>query len=173
MKNHLIYWGNIIIPCVSIICGYYYFKTREDFIPNPVPRLTLTGFYTLCQTTTVVFLLVQVFFALNGFFVYNNGHRFKEPFYRNYILLIVVLINFTADIFYFFKTESLKEFLGLVPIPKNAAGVLVAITLGFCIVSYLFNWWVETKKYEEKAFAEEYPNEQLSLSQSGGNKIQN
>lgn len=77
MKNHLIYWGNIIIPSLAIICGYFYFKMRTDFVFNPVPRLTPDGFYTLCQTTTIVFLLVQVPFALNGFFIYNIGHKFK------------------------------------------------------------------------------------------------
>jgi len=142
MKNHLIYWGNIIIPSLSIICGYFYFRMRGDFVYNPVPRLTADGFYTLCQTTTIVFLLVQVPFALNGFFLYNNGRKFKEPFYKNYILLIVVILNCIADIFFFFKTESLKDFLGLVPIANDSGGVLVGITIGFCIVSYLFNWWV-------------------------------
>jgi magnesium-transporting ATPase (P-type) len=142
MKNHLIYWGNIIIPSLSIICGYFYFRMRDDFVYNPVPRLTVDGFYTLCQTTTIVFLLVQVPFALNGFFLYNNGRKFKEPFYRNYILLIVVILNCAADIFFFFKTESLRDFLGLVPIGKDSGGVLIVITIGFCIISYLFNWWV-------------------------------
>jgi len=36
----------------------------------------------------------------------------------------------------------LKGFLGLVPIPNDATGVLVAITLGFYVVSLLFNYWV-------------------------------
>lgn len=77
VKNHLIYWGNIIIPSLSIICGFLYFRSRDDYLSNPVPRLTLTGFFTLCQNTTVVFLLVQIPFALNAFFCYNNGPRFK------------------------------------------------------------------------------------------------
>lgn len=142
VKNHLIYWGNIIIPCVSIICGFFYMKSRSDYIPNPVQRLTLTGFFTLCQNATVVFLLVQIPFALNGFFIYNNGVRFKEPIYKNYILSVVILLNFIADVIYFFITPSLKGFLGLVPISKDAGGALLGITLGFCIVSLLFNWWV-------------------------------
>lgn len=142
IKNHLIYWGNIIIPSLAIICGYFYFRMRSDFEVNPVPRLTLDGFYTLCQTTTVVFLLVQIPFAINGFLLYNNGKMFKEPFYKNYILLAVVLLNLVADVFFFFKTDSLKGFLGLVPIPKDSSGVLLAIVIGFCIVGFLFNWWV-------------------------------
>ena len=77
---------------------------RDDFVFNPVPRLTMDGFYTLCQTTTIVFLLVQVPFAMNSFFLYNNGHKFKQPFYRNYVLLAIVLLNVAADIFFFFKT---------------------------------------------------------------------
>ncbi len=151
LKNHLVYWGNVIIPSLSIICGYFYFRMRDDFVFNPVPRLTPEGFYTLCQTTTIVFLLVQVPFALNIFFLYNNGHKFKEPFYKNYVLSIIVLVNLAADIFFFFKTESLKGFLGLVPITKDASGVLVAITGGFCVVSLLFNWWVSSRNYELKA----------------------
>lgn len=126
-----------------------------------MPKLTPEGFYTLCQTTTIVFLLVQVPFALNSFFLYNNGQKFKEPFYRNYVLVVIVALNCAADIFFFFKTESLKGFLGLVPIGKESGGVLIAISVGFCVVSLLFNWWVSSRNYELKAFNEEYPGENI------------
>ena len=67
----------------------------------------------------------------------------------------------------------MKGFLGLVPIAKDSSGVLVAITAGFCIVSFLFNWWVSSRNYELKAFVEEYPGENLEILTQASNKIRN
>ncbi len=48
-----------------------------------MPKVTTNGFYTHCHTNTVIFLLVQIPFAINGFLLYNVGKKFKESFYKN------------------------------------------------------------------------------------------
>ena len=62
--------------------------------------------------------MVQLPFAFNGFLIYNHGYKFKQPFYKNITLLLIVLINLAADITYFFKTDSIGKSLGLVPISQ-------------------------------------------------------
>jgi hypothetical protein len=67
----------------------------------------------------------------------------------------------------------LKGFLGLVAIAKDSSEVLVAITAGFCIVSFLFKWWESSTNYELKAFVEEYPGENIEIVTEASNKIRN
>jgi magnesium-transporting ATPase (P-type) len=141
LKNHLAYWGNIIIPVAGLCFGYFYYIRTDEFIPNPLPVLTKLGFYTLCQSTTVVFLLIQLPFALNAFFLHSSK-PFKQKIYDNWVLLAIIVVNLIADVVYFFICKNGIKALGLVPISVKQGGILLAITVTFLIISYFYNWWI-------------------------------
>ena len=31
LHNHLIYWGNVLIPIAGVIGGYYFYKSTDEF----------------------------------------------------------------------------------------------------------------------------------------------
>lgn len=141
LKNHLVYWGNIIIPVAGLCFGYFYYIRTDQFIPNPKPRLTLVGFFSLCQSTTVVFLLIQLPFALNAFFLHNSK-PFKQKIYENWVLITIIVGNFIADVIYFLVCNKGIKALNLVPISVKQGGILLVITVAFLIISYFYNWWI-------------------------------
>ena len=77
LHNHLIFWGNMIIPLIGVVCGYFYFFETDEYIPNPDPSAgVLKGFNSKTHTATIVLLMVLLPFNFNALFIYS-GYPWK------------------------------------------------------------------------------------------------
>lgn len=115
LKNHLTYWGNVIIPIAGLCFGFFYYRSTDEYTPSPVQTLTLAGYYFLCQNTTVVFLLIQLPFTLNAFFLHNSK-PFKQKIYDNWIMVVIIIGNIIADVIFFLVDYNGIPAINLVPI---------------------------------------------------------
>lgn len=98
--NTLRFWGSSIIATMGFVGGYFYFKSTPVFKPNPNPVVDKV-WYTVTYSDTCIFLCMLWPFAVYSFIFYI-GKPWKEPIYKNYILLLLILINigFTVTLFY-------------------------------------------------------------------------
>jgi hypothetical protein len=115
LRNHLIYWANVIIPTVGLVLGFIYFKTTDSYIPNPSPFVTLQGYPFFCTINTIVFLMHNLPDIINVFSIYSSD-PFKCPFYKNIPLLVLFALNIVAAVVFFFITPSLSNSLQMMPL---------------------------------------------------------
>lgn len=73
--NHLIYWGNVIIPTMGMVAAYLYYTTTTDFVANPKRAVTDAGYSFVNKSNAIVFLIIEIPFVWNCIFIYTS-----EPF---------------------------------------------------------------------------------------------
>lgn len=70
-------------------------------------------------------------------FIYRSN-PWKQPFYKNILLLILFIFNFIQTFFLFFGTRYLG-FLKAVEIPIKEAGISLSIIMGVMVIDVIFN----------------------------------
>jgi len=73
-KNHIIYWVNVILPTAGFVGGYFYLTNSSSFVPNSLKLVDAKqGYLGLkCQTSTIVWLMINLPLVANAFAVYNS-----------------------------------------------------------------------------------------------------
>lgn len=161
LHNHLIYWGNVIIPTGGICGAYYYFHSTSEFASNPNPSITIAnGFNSQNYSATLIFLLVLVICAFNALFLYSSA-PWKQRFYRNILFTILFLFNTSLSILFFFITKNLVTAFEMVEISIANAGICLGIMMGCVVLSFLYNQLIRSFKLDHKIlnteFDESYP----------------
>ena len=147
--NHLRYWGNVIIPSVGLVAGYFYLINSENFVPNENPVVTEAGFSTLNQSATMMLLMVLIPFTFNGLFLYISK-PWKVKIYKNYPLFILILLNLISSIMLFYLTPYMTEAFFTVVIDSTTASICLAIMGVATGVAYLFNQIVDQFEQHER-----------------------
>jgi cation-transporting ATPase 13A3/4/5 len=140
LENHIIYWANIIFPTAGFCAAYFYFYNSPAYIPNPLQVVSaLKGYLGVkCTTTTILWLMINIPFILNAFFIYNS-FPFKCGFFSNILLMVLFVANLIPAIVFFFVTGLVTSGLALVSIPNEQTGGVLGILSIFMVASLLFN----------------------------------
>jgi len=103
LENHIIYWANIFFPTIAFVAGYFYLIKTDKFAGNLNQNVTMASGYIgiKCHTSTIVWLMINLPFIANAFFIYNSK-PFKCSFHKNIPLLITTIVNLAAAIAFFF-----------------------------------------------------------------------
>ena len=145
------FWGNAIITSAAFVAVYQYLSNSSVFIPNPTPIVTFeNGYNGETQSATLLFITNIPVFLFMGIFIFRSD-PWKEPFYRNILLLILFILNFIQMFLLFFGTRYLT-FLKAIEIPNKEAGICLAIALGIMGLDGLFNFIVERQAFHEKEY---------------------
>ena len=117
LHNHLIFWGNLLIPYGGVLGAWFYFYGLPDYIPNPKTdvRIANGGFNSKNSSTTLLFILVILTVASNAFIVYRSK-PWRERFYKNYLFTILITINFSLALIFAFTTKQLENAFDFQPI---------------------------------------------------------
>lgn len=67
------------------------------------------------------------------------GFPWKQPVYRNYILLFLIIINSVISIVINYVHDKLAKVLGFVIIPFGIVSVMLGISIGATILGFLYN----------------------------------
>lgn len=105
LENQLLTWGNIIIIYLGVICGFFYIRNHPHYIPNPKPHHRLIeGYNAECQLVTAIFLMLSVPIAASAILIYKSD-PWKNPIYRNIVLMIWLAVDFIVIIVLFIMNE--------------------------------------------------------------------
>lgn len=96
LHNHLMFWGNLIIPFIGVLGSWFYYKSTPEYIPNPKPSISIGGaFNSKNHCTTLIFILVILTSVCNGLILYKSK-PWRERFFRNYLYTLLILSNFAT-----------------------------------------------------------------------------
>lgn len=135
--NQVRFWGSLIIATAGLTAGYFYFLTAPEYTPNPNP-VADTNWNTVTHTATVHFLLMlppSVIYA----YIFYISDPWKLPIYRNYLLSILIILNIGATVALHYITKYSQTALGTVPISNEVISVVLAISVGACIMGFFYN----------------------------------
>lgn len=128
------FWLTVISLAAGLAGSYFFYYNTDEFIPNTVRTITFaSGWNGKCVSTTVSFFVTVLEFSLLPFVVYRSS-PWKEPFYRNIPLMILVIVNIALITVIYFWPQYFA-FLDLKVISRQYAGIIYGITLGVCGVS--------------------------------------
>lgn len=74
LHNHLVFWGNLLIPFGGVLGCWFYYTNTSEYQTNPQPKVSVSsgGFNSKNYSTTLVFVLVLIVTACNGFIIYRS-----------------------------------------------------------------------------------------------------
>lgn len=109
LHNHLMFWGNLIIPFAGILGSWFYYKNTPEYLPNPKPTISIAngGFNSKNHCTTLIFILIILTSACNGFIIYRSK-PWRERFFRNYLFTLLIFSNLIIALAFAFLTEQLE-----------------------------------------------------------------
>lgn len=137
-ENHLIFWVDSIILTLTQGFAFFYYTSSSDFEPNPQPKVTFShGWNGVCKSSTANFLIVILIFTLLPIFIYRSA-PWKEPFYKNIVLLILILLDLGAIICMYLFTSQLS-IIDLLPIRLREAIIMFGITTCGCMLCGVAN----------------------------------
>lgn len=110
LHNHLIFWGNLLIPYAGILASWFYYSNTTYYIPNPQKTVSLqtNGFNSKNQCTTLLYVLVLMTVACNGFITYRSK-PWRQRIYTNYILTFLLVVTLTVAIFFAFFNDYISS----------------------------------------------------------------
>ena len=156
LHNHLIYWGNVIIPIGGICGAYYYFYNTSEYAANPNPSITIkNGFNSQNHSATIMFLFVLVIFAFNALFIYSSM-PWKQRFYKNILFTILFAVNTILSIVFFFITKSMVTAFEMVEISIVNAGICLGIIMGCVVISFFYNQLIRSLKLDHKILSTDF-----------------
>lgn len=101
LENHLLTWGNFAILSGGLIAGFFYLTGSSGYITNPDPYFKIGGgFNPDCQLVTAMFLLTAFPQITTAILVYKS-HPWKQPIYKNIVLMIVISVNYAIMTVFF------------------------------------------------------------------------
>lgn len=139
LRSHIVYWVNIIIPTGGLVAAYYYFRTLSEFTTNPGINASVNIYSPTTYTATVVFLIINIPLIFNVVVMYT-GKPFKEPIYKNVVVMIFLIGSSAPSIAFFFVTSQLSgSGFAFKPISVEGGGGLLGIMLGTMALSFIVN----------------------------------
>lgn len=110
LNNHLIFWGNLLISFAGILASWFYYSNTTYFIPNPQKTVSLqtNGFNSKNQCTTLLYVLILMTAACNGFITYRSK-PWRQRIYTNYILTFLLVVTLTVAIFFAFFNDYISS----------------------------------------------------------------
>lgn len=132
------------------MASYQYLINSSGYVPNPVREVTFAnGYNGNTQSATIMFICAIPTFIFLGLWIYRSD-PWKEPFFKNKFLLILLILNFILMFFLFFGTQYLS-FLDVVAIDNKVTLVCLLFMLGASAISGLFNYIIERQKFHENS----------------------
>lgn len=130
----------MILPTVGFIGAYFYYYESGLFKSNNNPIVTLADGYKglVCQTNTIMYLLINLPLIVNVFTIYRS-YPFKCKFYQNIPLFVLFVLNIIAAIAFFFITAKLSNIFGILSINLEQSGICLLIMMVCLIVCYILN----------------------------------
>ena len=110
INNHLIFWGNLIIPFLGVLGSWLYYSNTTDFVPNSQKKVGIetNGFNSKNQSTTLIYVLMLLTTAINGFITYRSK-PWRQKIYTNYILTFLIVINLALSFIFAFFNDKISE----------------------------------------------------------------
>lgn len=101
--NHLIFWGNLLIPYTGVLGAWFYFYNTDEFVPNPKTRVTVENgsFNSKIMSTSMIYVLVLIVLAANGFIMHRSS-PWRERIYRNYPFSLLLFVNMLVAMIFAF-----------------------------------------------------------------------
>ena len=97
LQNMLIFWGNSIIGAVAIVVIMVYYRGQSEYIWNTKTATVSSGWQYTSSMATSQFFFYNLY-PIGLCYALYVSTPWKERFYKNYLLLIAVLINLVSRI---------------------------------------------------------------------------
>lgn len=139
LENQLIYWGSIATCLGGVLGAYYYYVNSHGYVADTTHRSItfVKGFDSRTQNCTIIFQMLVIIYTLLPIPIIR-GSPYKEPIWRNFFLLLVIILNFILSTLIFFGTPYLS-FLYLVQIDQSKEAVLYGIMMATMAVCFIYN----------------------------------
>lgn len=74
LHNHLIFWGNLLIPYTGVLGAWFYFYNTDEFVGNPKTKVTVENgsFNSKIMSTSLIYVLVLMVLATNAFIMHRS-----------------------------------------------------------------------------------------------------
>ncbi len=138
LEHHLVYWGSIIIYTSGLIASYQFYSNSDDFVPNSSLIVSFQdGWNNHTKSGTIMFLATNIAFVSFSVIVFRSD-PWKEPFYKNWPYTTLLILNIVLIVPMYFLSASLRK-VGLQPIARKEAGIVMAIMIGTAILVFIYN----------------------------------
>ena len=140
LHNHLIFWGNLLIPYAGILGSWFYYSNTSYYVPNPQTSVSIqtNGFNSKNQSTTLLYVLILMTSACNGFITYRSK-PWRQRIYTNLILTLILIINLAVAIGFAFFNDYVSPAFQFYFINRWSMGICIFINLGALVLNFIYN----------------------------------
>jgi cation-transporting ATPase 13A3/4/5 len=136
---------SVIGHSMFMICFYIsvvYFSQVQIWVnPSNQPVTLVNGTTPFISVAVSCIWLVGNMLYWAYAFAFSIGHPFRQKFYQNHLLLLALIVVLTLNILWFWvQTSGVLSFWQLVQMPYDFIGKLFAITIGFMVFTYIYEW---------------------------------
>lgn len=138
MENQLAHWGNVVIGTLGYAGIVLYYRSTDEYVWNNKVATLDTGWYYQDSLVTSTYLYNH-FNPIALVFCLYESSPWKEPFYKNYLLFIVFLINIAVTLSLNFLVPQLQNLLSFADMSYKCMTAIFLLCVIASILTFFLN----------------------------------
>lgn len=143
LENQLMHWGNVILSTMGVLGIMIFFRTQPEYVWNTKTATLATGWVYQSSLVTSQYIFNNIYPIFLVFAVYVSS-PWKEPVYKNWLLMLAILLNFGTTAAMSFLIPQLSSLFTFADMSMSSMayvfGISMAVSILTVIYSEIVNW---------------------------------